>query len=125
MLGRAQYVSFSTYRKTGVPVDTPVWCAPLDDVLYVFSEASAGKMKRLRNSSQARLATCNYSGKLAGEWVAAAAYIVTDPTEVEQAKKAFTQKYGLIMRLTDLMSKLSGRYNKRAYIRIVSASSSE
>ena len=40
------------------------------------------------------------------------------PTEIADALKALRQKYGWQMVLTDFMSRLSGRYHRRAYIRI-------
>ena len=37
---------------------------------------------------------------------------------ISQVRKAFTRKYGLIMRVTDLLAGLSGRLQRRAYIEI-------
>ena len=37
---------------------------------------------------------------------------------VPLALKALHTKYGWQMKITDLMSKLSGKYNKRRYIRV-------
>ena len=44
-LGRAQYVSLATFRRDGRQVRTPVWVAPHEGRLYVFSECDAGKVK--------------------------------------------------------------------------------
>lgn len=33
-VGRASYVSFTSYRKNGTPVSTPVWIAPDGENLY-------------------------------------------------------------------------------------------
>ena len=52
----AQYVALTTYRRDGTPVTTPVWAAAEGTSLYLFSNAKAGKVKRLRNSSRAAVA---------------------------------------------------------------------
>ena len=118
-LQSAAYVSLRTYRKSGATVDTPVWCAASDDALYVFSAGNAGKVKRLRNSNKAQLAVCDVRGKLLGEWVDAQAEVVTDSASIATALAALRTKYGWQMRLADLGAKLTGKFNKRAYIRIV------
>ena len=117
-LGQAKYVNLGTWRKSGVCVNTPVWGAPLNGAVYAFSELKAGKVKRLRNSARSRLAVCDVRGGLKGDWYATQAYLVEDEAEERAAKAAFTGKYGLVMRLTDLASKLSGRYHNRIYLRI-------
>ena len=93
-LQNAKYVNLRTYRNNGSTVDTPVWCAPgEDDELFIFSAGDAGKVKRLRNSSRAHA------------------------NSIEQALTALHNKYGWQMWLADAGAKLTGRFNKRAYIR--------
>ena len=113
------YVSLATYRKSGVEVLTPVWVAELDGRYYVFSEAGAGKVKRIRNHPRVRIAACNYSGNVRqGDWVAGEASIVTDSVLIGRVYKQFTNKYGWQMRLTNLLSKIAGRYDQRAMLEI-------
>lgn len=117
-LRRARYVSFATFRRNGAEVATPVWAAFDAGSWYVFSAGNAGKVKRLRNSSRARLARCDARGKLSGEWHDAEAQILEDPTQIDQALRALRGKYGLQMWLADTGAKLTGKFDKRAYIRI-------
>ena len=114
----AEYVNLVTFRKNGKEVPTPVWAAPLNGHLYAFSEGKAGKVKRLRNSSKCKLASCSYNGTVDGEWVEAEAVVVEDPAEVEAAYQAFYRKYGLKVRLFNLGSKLVGKFSKRAMLKI-------
>ncbi len=114
----APYISLATFRKSGAQVATPVWAAPMGDCLYVFSAGEAGKVKRLRNSSQAEVAICTINGKLTGEWHAAVAELICDETDVAGAHKALRKKYGLSMAVADFFARLTGRFAKRAYIRI-------
>lgn len=117
-LSDARYISLRTYRKSGATVDTPVWFASEGSLHYVFSEAAAGKIKRLRNSSSAQVATCDMRGGSLGQWQACEAFIVEDPGEEAKAYRLLHAKYGFWMRLTDFFSRLSGRIDQRAVIRI-------
>lgn len=53
-LGRERYVSLATFRRDGRAVPTPVWVAEHAGRLYVFTEGTAGKVKRLRNDPRDR-----------------------------------------------------------------------
>ena len=117
-LDREPYITLETFRKTGVGVATPVWFALRDGRFYVFSEAKAGKVKRLRNDARARIAPCNVSGKLRGPWRDARARVVAEPDRVSAAYAALRAKYGWQMRLVDFGSWLTGRIGKRAIIEI-------
>jgi PPOX class probable F420-dependent enzyme len=117
-LARANYLSFETFRKSGVGVATPVWFAEEDGVFYLFSAGDAGKIKRLRNSPRSRVAACTVSGRVTGDWVETEAFILADDADIEQALGALRRKYGWQMRATDLMSHLSGKMDKRAYIAV-------
>ena len=114
----APYVSLRTYRKSGASVDTPVWCAAHNDALYVFSAGNAGKVKRLRNSSQAQLAVCDVRGNLLGDWQDACGSVITDESTIQLSLQALRKKYGWQMRIADVGSKLTGKFDKRAYLRV-------
>jgi hypothetical protein len=125
-LAKAQYVNLGTFRRDGRRVGTPVWAARQDGAYYVFSAGDAGKVKRLRNSSRAEVAACDARGGLLGEWHPARAELIDQPEDVRAALEALRGKYGWKMRLTDALAKLTGRYEKRAYIRVrLSAEASE
>jgi len=118
-LRSAPYVSLKTFRKSGIAVATPVWWAMApDNSGYIFSAGHAGKIKRLRNNTQAELALCDVRGNLLGEWVAVHAEVVTQPLQISTALKALRDKYGWQMKIADAGAKLTGKFNKRAYIRI-------
>jgi PPOX class probable F420-dependent enzyme len=118
-LSQASYVSLKTCRKTGISVATPVWWAMSNDqVGYVFSAGEAGKIKRLRQTSKAELALCDVRGKILGPWVTVTAEVVSDSESVTTALRALRAKYGWQMKIADIGSKLTGRFNTRAYIQI-------
>jgi PPOX class probable F420-dependent enzyme len=117
-LADAPYVSLATYRRSGAEVATPVWCAADAGDLFVFSAADAGKVKRLRIGDRARLAVCDVRGRQQGDWHDARAALVREPAEIRRALGALRAKYGWQMWLADVGARLTGRFEKRAYIRI-------
>ena len=112
------YLSLATFRRSGKAVETAVWFAAADGKLYVFTAADSGKVKRVRNSPRSRVAPCDVRGRCQGDWIDAQTRIVEDPATVERAYAALRAKYGLQMRITDLLSRLTGRYAKRAILEI-------
>lgn len=118
ILEKGKYLSFATLKKSGDWVATPVWFAPMDGHYYLFSAGDAGKVKRLRNFSQVRLAPCTVTGKLTGDWLESTAQLLSKPEDEALALEALRRKYGLSMKITDLLSSLSGKMQRRAYIRV-------
>lgn len=116
--GDPAYVSLTTFRRTGVAVAVPVWCAHLDGTYYVFSAGNAGKVKRLRNDPRVRLAKCDFNGKVEGEAFDGRGSIVTDVEGVQRALTALRKKYGWQMWLADVGARLTFKMNKRAYLAI-------
>jgi PPOX class probable F420-dependent enzyme len=112
------YVSLATFRKSGAAVATPVWWARDGDSYYVFSAGDAGKVKRLRNSNRARVAVCGPRGKLLGDWHEARAELLSDRQDIAKALAALRRRYGWQMALADIGARLTGRFDKRAYIRV-------
>jgi hypothetical protein len=113
-----RYVSVATYRRSGAEVCTPVWLARVDENYYLFSEGDAGKVKRIRNNGRTRLAACNFKGKVSSHWLDAEARIVEEIELIERVYAALRNKYGWQMKLGDVLSRLSGRYNRRAIIEL-------
>jgi uncharacterized protein len=113
-----KYVSLATYRRSGVEVKTPVWIAEVARRYYVFSAGDAGKVKRIRATPRVRIAACDVRGNIQSAWLEARARIVLDSALIAQARKALRSKYGLLMRLVDVMATITRRIRRRAYIEI-------
>jgi PPOX class probable F420-dependent enzyme len=118
-----KYVSLATYRRNGVEVKTPVWIAMVSGRYYVFSAGDAGKVKRIGATSRVRLAACDFRGEVRGPWMEAHARIVLDPVLIVEVRRALWRKYGLLMRLIDVIATMTGRIRRRAYIEIELADS--
>lgn len=112
-LHQQPYILLSTRKRDGSWVATPVWAAGDSQTLYVVSEGKAGKIKRLRNFSEVKVAPCTVTGKPLGPDTEASATIVDDHLE---GHRQLLKKYGLQMRLLDAAAWISGKLRKRRYI---------
>ena len=117
-LDRYRYLVLATFRKSGSEVATPVWFAAVGGTLYVCSAGEAGKVKRLRQSSRARVAPSDARGRVQGAWRNATARLVTEPATIERAHAALRAKYGWQVWLADVLSRLTRRIGRRAWIAI-------
>jgi PPOX class probable F420-dependent enzyme len=117
-LGAASYVSLATFRRDGREVRTPVWVARDGEHLYVFSEAKAGKVKRIRATKRVAVAPCNARGGLKGDFTEGVGRIVTESDVLERGYAALIRKYGLQMRIANFFSTLTGRIDRRALLEL-------
>lgn len=108
----AKYLNLETFRKTGAAVRTPVWfvqdvshTAPSVTVFYIYSEAKAGKVKRIRNNPMVRVAPCNFRGAECGTWIEGKARICRE-SEAAHGQQLLRQKYGLLKMLGDFFGGL-------------------
>jgi PPOX class probable F420-dependent enzyme len=117
---RHAYLSLATRKRSGDWAWTAVWFAPGDaaNEYYIFSAASAGKVKRLRNFSDIQVAPCTSTGKITGQSSSGLGRLVNDADECEQAYRVLRSKYGWQMGLLDFLSRLSGRIHHRQVISI-------
>ena len=99
-----QYINLQTFKRDGTPVATPVWFAEDEGELFIYTTASAGKVKRLRNNRRVCIAICDARGNLKGEWVDGEARLL-DQEEGAKANQGLTKKYGLLKRLLDFLSR--------------------
>jgi uncharacterized protein len=97
-IARQKYVSFTTFRRDGTPVATPVWIARLADGRVGFTtDPDVGKVKRLRNNPAVTLQACTVRGQVDPD-----AEVVTGRGEVvtgdryDEVWRAVRGKYRLI-----------------------------
>ncbi len=101
VLGRASYVLLTTFRKTGAPVPTPVWAVRSGDELLVWTNPTAGKVKRIRNSGRVEVAPCTMRGKPLGRSIDAVARLLSDE-EIRLLLGLLVRKYGVFGFFTTL-----------------------
>jgi hypothetical protein len=124
-LADAAYVSIASFRRDGREVRTPVWIAPgagaaAKGPLYVYTNGTSGKVKRLRHTPRVRLAPCDVRGRVTrgAAWSEGRARIVADAAAERRGIDALLAKYGWQMRLLLLGAKLSGRWKDRCVLEI-------
>jgi PPOX class probable F420-dependent enzyme len=117
-LDQAEYINLRSYKRDGLPVDTPVWCAPLDGKLVIFTLRETFKVKRVQRNPKVQVARCDLRGKLLGPWLEGTCRRVEDPQHEARAYAALTAKYGWRMRVGDFFSALTGRKPRRVVMEI-------
>ena len=93
---RGKYLTITSFKRDGTPVATPVWFAEQDGRLLAVTDASSGKVKRIRRNPHVRAALCTASGRLRGREVSATAEVLTGPP-VGKAEELLKRKYRLDM----------------------------
>jgi PPOX class probable F420-dependent enzyme len=104
-LAQEEFVSLTTFRRSGAAVSVAVWIAPATDAqggLLITTTERSGKVKRLRHDRRVQLRPCDRRGAVAlgAPTVAAQAEIVQDPEEVRRLRAAIRVKYGSRMKVT-------------------------
>ena len=107
-LGDEEYLSLTTFRKSGERVSTPMWVAQDGGALIMFTPQASGKVKRLRNSLRVELRPCNRLGRVKDgvEPVAGVAEVLTDKDSLERASGMIRRKYGLAYRVVMSIERL-------------------
>jgi uncharacterized protein len=117
-LDDARYINLMSFKRDGAGVETPVWAAPLDGQLVVFTSRESYKVKRIGRNPKVRVARCDVRGKLLGDWFDGACVLAEDPVQQRRILDALAAKYGLQVRILNFFARLTGRDKKRAYLEI-------
>jgi uncharacterized protein len=103
-----KYISFTTFRRDGRAVSSPVWVARLSDGRVGFTtDATAGKVKRLRNNPAVTMRACNMKGKVAdgAAEVSGTAEVVTG-AQYDEVWGAVRRKYWLFANAMHVFGKI-------------------
>jgi dimethylaniline monooxygenase (N-oxide forming) len=92
-IARRRHAVIVTYRRDGTPVATPVWAAVVDGRVYVRTERTSGKVKRLDRDSRALIAPCSSSGRPLGSPLSVRGRVL-EPHEENVAEAALAARYG-------------------------------
>jgi PPOX class probable F420-dependent enzyme len=63
-LDKARYVSFTSSKRDGAPVSTPVWLVPFEDDYAFITDANSFKVRRIRNNPKVTLRVSNVRGRV-------------------------------------------------------------
>jgi uncharacterized protein len=104
-----KYIVLETFRKNGSSVKTPVWFVEDNNLIWVVTRETTGKVKRIRNNNKVNIAVSSFSGKLHGNWFSGKAKII----QGDLAQKAIAlrnKKYGIMAKLIEIFSAKKGKY---------------
>jgi len=99
-----KYINLETYKKDGTPVRTPVWFVIDNDLIYVITRESTGKVKRLKNNHDVRIVLCSFKGEPKNEWIEGKADKITGE-KADMVINLRKKKYGMSARLVGLLRK--------------------
>ncbi len=100
-LAKQKHIALETYKKTGEPVRTPVWCMVDNGLVYVVTRLHTGKVKRIRNNPSVCIVPSSFGGDPKGDWMEGTARFA-EGEEAERAVRLRKKKYGLQARLVGL-----------------------
>jgi PPOX class probable F420-dependent enzyme len=105
-----KYLLFTTFRRDGTPVSSPVWSVPLGSgQLGFWTSSGSGKAKRLAHTNRVTVQPCDGRGKVkAGtEPVEATARLVSGD-DMNEIRRKITDKYGFMTKITKLLGTIGG-----------------
>ncbi len=105
VLARTPYVLLTTFRRDGTAVPTAVWAVRAGDELLVWTNPTAGKVKRIRRDPHVEVGPCSRTGRPLGRSVPGRARIL-EGNELSGVKPALIGKYGWVARLTEVPNRL-------------------
>ena len=104
-----KYLSLETYKRDSTPIQTAVWFVTENDQLYITTKETTGKVKRLRNNQNARIAVCSMKGDIKSDWVDVGLEKIPEESDVEKIVKLRKKKYGFSARLISMFTSQKGK----------------
>jgi hypothetical protein len=102
-----KYINLETYKKDGTSIRTPVWFVIDNNLIYVITRDSTGKVKRLKNNHDVQIVSCSFKGEPKNEWMKGKAEKITGK-EADIVIKLRKKKYGMSARLIGLFTSQKG-----------------
>jgi PPOX class probable F420-dependent enzyme len=111
-IGDEKYASFTTYRRGGDAVASPVWLATLDDGSVGFwTSSGSGKAKRLRHTAKVMLQPSDARGRVTAGSSAVngtARVVATGTPEYAEVQRKIVAKYGFMTKVTKVLNTIGG-----------------
>ena len=105
-LAAARYLNLESFKRNGTAVRTPLWFAPdADGTFYIYSQAEAYKVKRLRRTPACRVAACDMRGNVSGPWLEARAEILSGEAAA-RGMALLDRRYWPWKQMLDLLARL-------------------
>ena len=88
-----RYINLESYKKNGEPKQTPVQSLEHDGLVYVRTDPTTWKVKRIMRNPHVRIVPSDQRGKPTGMWVEGEARIL-EGEERERMLEVFKKEYG-------------------------------
>lgn len=108
-LAAEKYLAFTTFRRDGTPVSTPVWVVALDDGRVGFwTSSQSGKAKRLAHTPRVTLQPSDVRGRVTEGTavVEATAELVGAGATYDEVVAKVRAKYGFMTKVTKFLNSL-------------------
>lgn len=110
-LADEKYVRFTTFRRRGDAVSSPVWWVPLDDGRYGFwTSSTSGKVKRLAHTPTVTVQASDGRGrpKTGAPEFAGTADVLTSGPVFDEVTRKVSAKYGVMRHITKALARIGG-----------------
>lgn len=110
-----KYIAFTTYRRTGEAVTSPVWVVPVSDGRVGFwTSMGSGKTKRLAHTSRVRVQPSDARGRVApgSQPLDGTAEMVRSGGFFDEVRAKVREKYGAMTTITRLLAKVGPQGRK-------------
>lgn len=104
-----KYINLETYKKNGQPISTPVWFVIENNLIFIVTRSSTGKIKRLKNNPSVRIMPCGFRGESKGKWVGGIAEFMNS-NESARIVNLRNKKYGITAKLVSLFTLRKGKF---------------
>ena len=107
-LSDERYLLFTTFRRDGTPVSTPVWVVDVGGAqLGFYTSSGSGKAKRLAHTSRVTVQPCNGRGKVKpGTGPTEATARLVSGAEYETIRERVIAKYGVFTKIARFAAKV-------------------
>ena len=106
-----KYLSITSFKRNGAGVATPVWFVQEGGRLLVHTDASSGKIKRIRHNPRVLVAPCTATGRLLADPVPARAELLGD-AEVGRVERLLARKYRIDLLVIGPIRSLQARLRR-------------
>ncbi|HJS65497.1 MAG TPA: PPOX class F420-dependent oxidoreductase [Nitrososphaeraceae archaeon] len=100
-----KYINLQTFKKNGEIVSTPVWFVLKNNEILFRSGRNSGKVKRIRNNNNVKLAICDIRGNIKGQTYTGIANF-QDKSRYSEINSLFDKKYSLLSPILKIVYKL-------------------
>jgi uncharacterized protein len=113
-----RYINLESYKKNGEPKQTPVQSLEHEGLIYVRTDPTTWKVKRIRKNPHVRVVPSDNHGKPTGTWSDGEARVL-EGDERDQILNVFRKEYGSIgYSMVGLVGRLRGERQMTAIISI-------